>query len=128
MRHLGLAVGMVAGLFFCITEATNASTTSETTGWCRYTNTQGKVVFSGQCLVNWGVGGADGCAEPTNLAERYILRFSPKSEVWIYIFCDDSASINNKRGILTKGWKGETQIYQVLTEERELFEFEQGSE
>ncbi len=129
-----LSVFLTALSVFLVPSLVYAGTTLETVAWCRYSNAQGKEVFSGKCLVNWGVGGAAGCSEQTNLAERYILRFTPEKEVWIYIYCNDSATIlydedsvsgNKQRGIVTRGWKDEKRIYHVLTEKRDIFEFEE---
>lgn len=75
-----------------------------------------------------GVGSADACASPTNLAERYILRLSSKSEAEVRFLCDESVTINGHKGFHANGKLKGHEIVRVLTEESELFEFSVVSE
>lgn len=117
---------LLAALIYLASPLADASTTIEKTKWCQYTDSQGKVVFSGQCRVNWGVIGASPCSErePTAAIARYILNFTPKSEVFIYFFCDGSVLANDKQGILTERGSKESPTYHLVTEEQEIFEWE----
>lgn len=115
-------------IFVCIIisplSSVYASTTIDETKWCRYTDSKGRVVFDGNCSVNWGTLRADGCPNSSNIPSRYIITFTPHSKVVIYTQCDGTVIVNDKKGILLKGMHNGKETIKIVTEESERFEFE----
>jgi hypothetical protein len=104
-----------------------ASTTIETNTACPYVDSTGKTVFDGRCLVNWGVIGIAPC-DTMYVSERYVRRFSPASEAWIYLSCDGAATVNGIPAVYELQRDGDGALIQVLTDEREMFIFDEVSE
>ena len=98
-------------LMYLVTPVLNANTTIEKEVWCKHTNAKGKVVFSGQCLGNWGIVGMGECTKPSDATTRYIIKYTPKSEIWIYYLCDGSAILNGKIENLRGQRKGNDTFY-----------------
>lgn len=104
-----------------------ASTSLEANKWCQYTSETGKVVFSGQCRVNWGINGVSPCSgklQPDSYGERYYLTFSPKSEARVEMLCKGGATVNGKPATVTQLKKQGKLIYRITTKAGEVYEFE----
>jgi hypothetical protein len=123
--------GIVLILSVIPREGTLASTTIEVEGLCRYTDAAGETRFDGKCSINWGTGPATACsdpADPNDFAQRYVLTFLKKSEVWLYFLCDQSVRVNNHKGYYALGRLHGQPAVRVLTDEGELFEFNKVTE
>ncbi len=101
----------------------SASTTLEYDAKCQYTNAKTVLTYSGNCHFNWGVGMLP---DPDNDSyERYIMTFPNGNEVWIYIYANRSATVNDIAAESVNTKKG---YRKVKTIQGEIFEFTKGSE
>lgn len=105
-----------------------ASTTLEKSGWCAYSDETGKRVLEGTCQINWGIVGVGSCEPETNIVQRYIVRYSKQSEAVAFLRCDRTAVINDVPAVSGYGTFKGRKVIQILTIDKELFEFEVISE
>jgi hypothetical protein len=116
----------VAAAIFTLPDSVTASTTIEAPSWCKYTDGAGKVRFAGKCTINFGVGPAAGCSDPSQpktLISRDILEFSAKSQVEIDDYCDGTETANGRPSFYGFGTHAGQKIVRVLTRDGELFEY-----
>ena len=104
----------------------SASTTIEYDGECKYFNANKVLKYSGKCHFNWGVS-MESPNEQGHIKtyQRYIMTYSNKNDVWIYINEDGSATVNDIPAMSLKSKKG---LEKVKTTQGEVFEFTEGSE
>ena len=101
----------------------SASTTLEYDAKCQYVNAEKVLKYAGNCHFNWGVGML---TDPDNDSyERYIMTFPNGNEVWIYIYANRSATVNDIAAESASTKKG---YRKVITTQGEVFEFTKGSE
>ena len=101
----------------------SASTTLEYDAKCQYVNAEKVLKYAGNCHFNWGVGML---TDPDNDSyERYIMTFPNGNEVWIYIYANRSATVNDIAAESASTKKG---YRKVITTQGEVFEFTKGLE
>lgn len=101
----------------------SASTTIEYDAECKYFDAKKILKYSGNCHFNWGVGMLP---DPNNDSyERYIMTYPNGNEVWIYIYANGSATVNDIAATSVKAKKG---YRKVMTTQGEVFEFTKGAE
>ena len=101
----------------------SASTTLEYDAKCQYVNAEKVLKYAGNCHFNWGVGMLP---DPNNDSyERYIMTFPNGNDVWIYIYANRSATVNDIAAESVSTKKG---YRKVKTIQGEIFEFTKGAE
>ncbi len=101
----------------------SASTTLEYDAKCQYADAKKVLKYAGNCHFNWGVGML---SDPDNDSyERYIMTYPNGNEVWIYIYANGSATVND---IPAKSLTTKNGYRKVITTQGEVFEFTKGSE